>query len=205
MKRIIALLAFAAVTVMAQSSPSFTFSQGTDPVTMKVCTSAQNVGSIYTTITNPSVTYVCQQTGSTSLGAGAYQWVSISNSASATAIKATTISATGQITSTLADGTAPMVVTSTTPVANLTAQVLAYNAAGTQQTNAHAVFGTCTLGTNCAVTLTGSAAFTSSSSYYCSGTDQTAAAAVKVVNTSASVVTFTGTGTDVIAYVCIGR
>jgi hypothetical protein len=59
----------------------------------------------------------------------------------------------------------------------------AYNAAGTQQLNGHVVFGTCVLGTSCAVTLAGSAAYTTSSSYYCAATDQTTAAAVKVVNT----------------------
>lgn len=64
-------------------------------------------------------------------------------------------------------------------------------------------FGSCTLGTNCAVTL--SPAYTNTTTYQCSATDQTAAAAVKVVNTSASVVTFTGTGTDVISYVCTGN
>ncbi len=80
-----------------------------------------------------------------------------------------------------------------------------YNAAGTLQTGVHIVEDTCTLGTSCAVTLTGSAAFSSSSSYRCSGTDATAANAVRVNQTSGSAVTFTGTGTDVISYVCVGN
>lgn len=78
-----------------------------------------------------------------------------------------------------------------------------YTPAGAIQTDARTVFGKCTLGTSCAVTFT--VPFTSTTSYYCSGTDQTAAAAVRVVNTSASVATFTGTGTDVVSFVCIGN
>ncbi len=65
------------------------------------------------------------------------------------------------------------------------------------------VYGTCVLGTSCAVTLA-QGGFTSTSTYQCTGTDQTSAAAVKVVNTSATVATFTGTGTDTISYVCSG-
>lgn len=117
----------------------------------------------------------------------------------------TTAAVSGAITSTLATGSAPLVVASTTPVANLHGKVLAYNPGGTQQVGAHAVFGKCTLGTDCAVTLTGAAAFTNTTSYYCAATDQTSAAAVKVVNTAGGTVTFTGTGTDVISFVCIGN
>lgn len=78
-----------------------------------------------------------------------------------------------------------------------------YTSAGTLLPGSRTYIGTCTLGTNCAVTHP--VAFTSGTSYYCTANDQTAAAAVKVVNTSASVVTFTGTGTDVIAYSCVGN
>lgn len=86
-----------------------------------------------------------------------------------------------------------------------TGKLPAYNAAGTLQTAAHVVFGKCTLGTDCAVTLSGAAAFSGTTSYYCAATDQTSAAAVKVVNTAGGTVTFTGTGTDVISYVCVGN
>lgn len=79
----------------------------------------------------------------------------------------------------------------------------ATNAAGTAITGLKLVIDKCTLGTNCAVTFT--VPFTSQTSYQCTGTDQTAAAAVKVVNTSASVATFTGTGTDVISFICGGN
>jgi hypothetical protein len=55
------------------------------------------------------------------------------------------------------------------------------------------------------VTLTGSAAFTSSSSYRCTANDATAANAVRVNQASGTSVTFTGTGTDVINFVCVGN
>lgn len=58
--------------------------------------------------------------------------------------------------------------------------------------------GTCTLGTNCAVTFTSAYA----AAPVCTATDTTAAAAVKVVTTTTTA-TFTGTGTDVIGYHCI--
>lgn len=80
-----------------------------------------------------------------------------------------------------------------------------YNPGGTLQTAStlHAVFGTCTLGTNCTVTLTGSAAFTSATSYGCGASDFTGANAVKIVQAAGSL-TITGTGTDVIQYNCVG-
>ncbi len=80
-----------------------------------------------------------------------------------------------------------------------------YNAAGTVQALPHTVIWTCTLGTSCVITFTGAAAFTGTSTYYCSGTDQTAAAAVKIVNTAAGTITVTGTGTDVISGSCTGN
>lgn len=113
------------------------------------------------------------------------------------------IATSGVITSTKATG-APIVVTSTTPATKLNAFAVAYNAAGTQQVTGHVVFGTCTLGTSCVITLAGSAAYTAANSYYCAASDQTAAAATKIVNTAAGTVTITGTSTDVIGYVCFG-
>lgn len=68
----------------------------------------------------------------------------------------------------------------------------------------HTVIGTCTLGTSCSVTLTAPAAFTSTTSYRCTATDNTAAAAVKIVQTSATQIDLTGTGTDVLSYICVG-
>lgn len=107
--------------------------------------------------------------------------------------------------STASTGTPPLIVASTTPVANLNASPVTYNAVGTQQTNGHLIEDSCTLGTNCAVTLTGSAAYTSSTSYSCQCTDQTAAQACRANQTSGSAVTFTGTGTDVLRFVCAGN
>lgn len=81
-----------------------------------------------------------------------------------------------------------------------------FSAAGTQQTNAHIVKDTCTLGTNCNITLAGAAAFTSNTSYDCWARDATTPAnAVTVTRTSGSALAFTGTGTDVINYECVGN
>lgn len=117
----------------------------------------------------------------------------------------TTIAVAGQVTSTLATGTAPLVIASTTPVANLTSVPTTYDAAGTQQTGVHVVKGNCTLGTSCAVTLVGSAVFTSISSYECSATDETSAAAVRFAPSSGSAFALTGTGTDVLSFHCVGN
>lgn len=110
-----------------------------------------------------------------------------------------------QLTESVATGTAPFSVTSTTPVANLTTVPATYNHSGTQQTAVHMVIDTCTLGTNCAVTLSGSAVFTSSSSYQCGATDETGANAIKFAPSSGSAFTLTGTGTDVLSYICVGN
>ena len=53
-------------------------------------------------------------------------------------------------------------------------------------------------------TVTALPAFSSISTFVCTANDSTAANAVKVANASSSSVTFTGTGTDVIAYRCTG-
>lgn len=106
---------------------------------------------------------------------------------------------------TIATGTAPLVVASTTPVANLAATPTTYNHSGTQQTNAHDIVDSCTLGTDCAVTLAGAAVYTSSTSYTCLAQDQTAAAATKVVQSAGNAFTITGTGTDSIRYHCSGK
>jgi hypothetical protein len=116
-----------------------------------------------------------------------------------------TTNTTGQVTSTVPTGLAPFVITSTTPVANLTTVPATYNHSGTQQTAAHIVQDSCTLGTDCAVTLTGASVYTSSTSYTCVCEDDTAIAACKVAQSSGSAFTVTGTGTDAIRYVCVGN
>lgn len=108
-------------------------------------------------------------------------------------------------TSTVTTGTAPLSVVSTTTVANLTASPPVYSAAGTQATNAHAVEDTCTLGTSCAVTLSGAAAYSGPATYSCQCADTTAANACRANQTSGSAVTFTGTGSDVLRFVCVGN
>ena len=81
-----------------------------------------------------------------------------------------------------------------------------FNAAGTQQTAAHIVQDTVTLvGGTATVTLSGSAAFSSATSYSCVAIDETSAAAVKVTQTSGTSITFTGTGTDVIRFIAVGN
>lgn len=82
---------------------------------------------------------------------------------------------------------------------------LLYNHSGTQQTVAHIIRDRCTLGTDCAITLTGSAVFTSSSTYDCTVADRTGANAVQFNPTSGSAFTLTGTGTDTLSYVCVGN
>jgi hypothetical protein len=110
------------------------------------------------------------------------------------------------ITSKVGAGTAPFSITSTTPVLNLAATPTTYNAAGTQQPNVHLVKDTCTLGIDCSITLTGPAIFTSNRSYDCWARDATTPAnAVTVMRTSGSALTFTGTGTDVVNYICLGN
>jgi hypothetical protein len=81
-----------------------------------------------------------------------------------------------------------------------------YNTSGSEQLGTpHTVIGTCTLGTNCGVTFSGSAVFTSSSNYQCQANDTTATNAVRVNQTSGSAVTFTGTGTDGVNFTCTGN
>jgi hypothetical protein len=76
--------------------------------------------------------------------------------------------------------------------------------ANTLQSAPRIVNGTVTLAAGTA-TVTGMTAWTSTSSFVCVGVDQTAAAAVKIVNASTSSITVTGTGADVIAYHCNGN
>jgi len=81
-----------------------------------------------------------------------------------------------------------------------------YNAAGTLQNAAHVVQDTVTLvGGTATVTLSGSAAFSSATSYSCVAIDETSAAAVKVMQTSGTSITFTGTGTNVIRFIAVGN
>jgi hypothetical protein len=106
---------------------------------------------------------------------------------------------------TAATGTAPLVVTSTTPVANLTAAPATYTAAGRQQSGVHIVADTCTLGSNCTVSFAGPAAFSSVSSYQCTANDTSGNNPVRVTQNSGSMVTFTGAAGGVVRYICVGN
>lgn len=81
-----------------------------------------------------------------------------------------------------------------------------YSATGTAVSAPHMVQGSVALSSGTAtVTLSGSAVFTSSSSYVCTANDTTAAAAVKVGQTSGTSITLTGTSADTVQYLCTGN
>ncbi len=79
------------------------------------------------------------------------------------------------------------------------------NHSGTQLASPHIVEDSCTLGTSCSVTLTGTAVYTNSTSYTCACVDATAINACRVNQTSGSAFAITGTGTDVLRYLCVGN
>jgi len=106
-----------------------------------------------------------------------------------------------------ATGTAPLTVTSTTPVANLAATPTTYNASGSQQANAHVVIGSCTLASgSCSVSLTSPATFNNATSYSCTAEDRTAPAATRVqqINGSSFMIFGSSVGSDVVGFVCVG-
>jgi hypothetical protein len=126
----------------------------------------------------------------------------------------------GQLTESVATGTAPFSVTSTTPVANLTVsnhpQVQSCGTTSscshTALTGAQVVIGSAPLvsGSPSTVTITGiSPAFTSASTYFCHAQEATTAAnnLLKVANVSGSSFTITGPNslTDTINYICVGN
>ena len=76
--------------------------------------------------------------------------------------------------------------------------------ANTGQTSGRIVWGTVALSGGTA-TVSSMTAFTSTTSFGCTGTDTTSAAAVKIAIASTSSITITGTGTDVVIYQCIGN
>lgn len=76
---------------------------------------------------------------------------------------------------------------------------------GSLRLDSHIVRGGCTLGTNCNVTFTGSAAFQDATHYECVCTDSSSAAACKALNTSGSAVVFTGNGVDALKFICVGE
>jgi hypothetical protein len=117
------------------------------------------------------------------------------------------LSLPGQITSTLAAGTAPLRITSTTPVSNLTltAHPQVYEA-GVLATSEKIYTNTQSLiGGAATHTFARSFTYTSSSTFGCTCTDQTAANACRAIPASASTVTLAGTGSDVLWLECAGH
>ena len=69
-------LALAAVAfAQGPAGPNVTFNSGPGAASTRPCNDAVYAGSIWTQVTNPSVTSLCWQTGNSSLGAGAFGWV----------------------------------------------------------------------------------------------------------------------------------
>lgn len=136
----------------------------------------------------------------------------------ASALVSGTLSLTGQLTSTLATGTAPFVIASATGVANLRALRhpltqfcgTTTTCSATAQTNVQVVYGSAALdnASPSVAAVTGiSPAFTSTATYNCTVTNNTTTTNdVKVTKISGSAFTMTGpnTTTDVISYVCVG-
>lgn len=112
-----------------------------------------------------------------------------------------------QIDTTVSTGTAPFLVASTTPVSNLTTVPASYTASGTQETNVHLVQDSIALASGTAtVTLSGSGAFTSATSFTCNAV-RTNGHAFKLVNNSGTSFTITSatlTDTDTVRFVCLG-
>jgi hypothetical protein len=115
------------------------------------------------------------------------------------------VTTNSQIRSTFSQqGVPPLIIASSTPVANLTTVPTTYNHAGTQQANAHIVVDTVVLsGGTGSVTLTGSAVF--ANAFLCTASDTMNAAAVQVSTTGGNTINFKGNVSDVISYVCIGN
>ncbi|WP_254616498.1 hypothetical protein [Burkholderia metallica] len=124
-----------------------------------------------------------------------FSFTSTGNFSTAGGIDATGIGAntpsTGKFTTLSSTGTGAMPLYSTT---------------GAGVNAPHMVQGSVALSSGSAtVTLSGSAVFSTSSSYMCTASDTTAANAVKVSQGSGTSITFTGTGTDTVQFLCAGN
>lgn len=81
-----------------------------------------------------------------------------------------------------------------------------FNATGVEQKAWHIVEDSVTLSEGRAtVTLSGQAAFSSSSSYNCVATDNTTTTAVRATPMTATTIGFAGYGSDIVRYACIGN
>lgn len=117
------------------------------------------------------------------------------------------IATSGQVISKVATGTAPFSVASTTPVANLTlTEHPQVYEAGVLTVSEKIYTNTQALSTGVAThTFANRFAYTSSSTFGCTCTDQTAANACRAVPATATTVTLTGTGSDVLWVSCSGH
>lgn len=90
--------------------------------------------------------------------------------------------------------------------ATTTGSMPLYGTTGTGVNAPHKVIGSVALSSGSAiVTLSGAAVYTSSSSYVCTANDTTAAAAVKVSQSSGTSIVLTGTTTDTVQFTCAGN
>ena len=81
-----------------------------------------------------------------------------------------------------------------------------YNSAGTAQYNNHSVFGSVQLSGGAAnVTLSGAAVYSNVNSYSCTATSESSVSAVKALLNSGSSITFNGSGSDFVNYICLGH
>jgi hypothetical protein len=111
----------------------------------------------------------------------------------------------GQISSTLPVGTPPLVVSSTTPVANLTTVPTTYDEKGTQRTNTKIVTSqTRLVGGKATVSLEGPAAF-SSLEYFCTASDTTGDHGIGVTKVNGHELTLSGRGSDLVMWICVGQ
>jgi hypothetical protein len=141
-----------------------------------------------------------------------YEFDVKSNAGSSTAIRSSESGSSYAFILPINEGTSGQVLTttvtsqvSTTSWTTPTGYVLTYSSGGTLQTSTHIIQDTCTLGTSCSITLTGSAVFSSSTSYTCVAQDDTGIFATKCAQSSGSALVITGNGTDVIRYILIGN
>jgi hypothetical protein len=200
LKILIALFVFA-VAAVCQSAPAFSFQQGYEPITQRLCQGPQNAGSVYTVlgIAGGNQSYLCQQTGATSLGQGAFAWLPI------------------QLTSSSGGGTLviPLGYTATAPSANITISGISLTSCGTSASCASPtvqspvgkmVTGTTAFSSSTTLAITGMPAFTAITSFSCYASDPTHAYTWTAANQSATAVTFTAgtSNSDSWQWACIG-
>lgn len=120
------------------------------------------------------------------------------------------ITSSGQFTTTVATGTAPLVITSTTAVANLTTIPAGgvFSPSGTQLAGAKIIANQCTLDGAATATCTITVAYTSATSYRCTIATETNTNSVRVVRTNSTTVTVTSAvtlDTGVVNLICAGN